>query len=430
MSDKIIAVHAQQIIDCKCRPAVEVEVRNESGAIGRGAAPTGTSVGMHEAFVLRDGDPASYGGLGVHKAVNMVVDVIGPAIIGMDVFDQRAIDQRMVDLDGTPDKRALGGNAIYSTSIAVLRAAADARRIPVYEYLSGTPIKTVPVPCFNVINGGTYDGFTQSFNEFLIVPYGAASIDDAVEMAVDVFRTLSEVLTDHLGRKPGIASSYGYAAPSDDPELLLDLMQSAIERAGHQDAFAFALDCASSEFFDKATQTYLLKGERVSSAELIAYARDLTEKFNLVFIEDLLDENDWDGYQLATQQLKRTLVIGDDLTVTKLEFLKRAREIKAVDGFVLKPNQVGTISEALDAYRYATEHGMVAIPSGRSGGVVDDVVMDLSVGLQVPLQKNGAPRSGERIEKLNFLMRANARSKGCRLFDIKPMLRFPPSSSQ
>ena len=424
MQDKIASVRAQQIIDCKCRPAVEVEIRTENGAIGRGAAPTGSSVGMHEAFVLRDDDKSTYNGLSVHKAVENVDRIIGPALIGMSVFDQRAIDERMIELDGTPDKRKLGGNAIYSASIAAFRAAADARRIPLYNHIAGGPVRTVPVPCFNVINGGKYEGFTQSFNEFLIVPYGTDSIDVAVEMAVTVFQKLGDVLTAHLGRKPQVASSYGYAAPSDDPEVLLDLMQQAIDACGYTGRIAFALDCASSEVFDKATGTYLLKGQRVSSDELIAYAKALTEKYPFVFIEDLLDENDWDGYVKAVRELDRTIVLGDDLTVTRLEFLERAHKEHACDGFILKPNQVGTITEAMDAYDYARENGMIAVPSGRSGGVVDDVVMDFSVGLQVPFQKNGAPRSGERIEKLNFLMRANASNPGCKLYDITPLLKF------
>lgn len=424
MKDTIVSVRGQQIIDCKCRPAVEVEVRTSSGAIGRGAAPTGTSVGMHEAFVLRDGDPATYGGLSVHKAVANVIDVIGPALIGIDVSDQNTIDELMIQLDGTPDKRRLGGNAIYSTSIAVFRAAADARRIPLYKHIAGGAIKTIPVPCFNVINGGRYPKVTQTFNEFLIVPYGTDSIDHAVEMAVAVFQELNEVISECFGKKAEVASSYGYAAPSDDPEVLLDLMQTAVDQCGYTESIGFALDCASSEFYDAASATYMLKGQRVSSAVMVAYARRLTEKYKMVFIEDLLDENDWDGFRFAVKTLNRTIVLGDDLTVTKRSFLEKAYELKAVDGFVLKPNQVGTITEALDAYAFAQSHQMIAVPSGRSGGVVDDVVMDLSVGLQVPFQKNGAPRSGERIEKLNFLLRANASNPGCRLYDIKPLLRF------
>lgn len=424
MLDKIASIRAQQIIDCKCRPAVEVEITTESGAVGRGAAPTGTSVGMHESFVLRDGDPATYGGLSVHKAIDIALNVIGPALIGMDVLDQRAIDERMITLDGTPDKSRFGGNTIYSISIAAFRAAAAVHSIPLYKHIAGREIRTVPVPCFNVINGGRYENFTQSFNEFLIVPYGTDSIDLAIEMAVAVFQRLGEILTDFLGQKPQVAASYGYAAPSDDPEIILDLMEKAIDECGYSGRIAFALDCASSEMYDKGSRTYLLKGRQVSTDELIAYAKSLSERFNLVFIEDLLEENDWTGYSKAVQELKRTIVLGDDLTVTSLPLLRKAHETRAVDGFVLKPNQVGTITEALDAFHFAEKHHMLAVPSGRSGGVVDDVVMDFSVGLEVPFQKNGAPRSGERIEKLNFLMRANARSSGCRLYDISSLLRF------
>ncbi|MEX3815328.1 enolase C-terminal domain-like protein [Paraburkholderia sp. BR13439] len=417
-------MRAQQIIDCKCRPAVEVEIRTESGAVGLGAAPTGTSVGMHESFVLRDGDPSTYQGLSVHKAVEHAVNIIGPALVGTNVFDQRAIDEKMIALDGTPDKRRLGGNTIYSVSIAAFRAAADSLSIPLYKHIAGRDIFTVPVPCFNVINGGRYEGLTQAFNEFLIVPYLTNSIDTSIEMAVDVFQKLADVLAAYLGHKPQVASSYGYAAPSDDPEVILALMQKTVDECGYTSQIAFALDCASSEMYDKESGTYLLKGKRVSSDELIDYAKFLTEKFNMVFIEDLLDENDWPGYIKAVKRLTRTIVLGDDLTVTNRELLRKAYETHAVDGFILKPNQVGTITEAMDAYRFATAHGMIAVPSGRSGGVVDDVVMDFSVGLEVPFQKNGAPRSGERIEKLNFLMRANARSPGCRLYDIAPLLRF------
>jgi enolase len=424
MEDKIASVRAQQIIDCKCRPAVEVEIRTESGAIGLGAAPTGTSVGMYESFVLRDNDPSTYQGLSVHKAVDNAVNVIGPTLIGMNVFDQRAIDEKMIALDGTTDKRRLGGNTIYSVSVAAFRAAASARSIPLYNHIAGGDIRTVPVPCFNVVNGGRYDGLTQAFNEFLIVPYGTDRVDSAIEMAVAVFQKLADVLADYLGHKPQVASSYGYAAPSEDPETILALMQKAVDECGYSGRIAFALDCASSEMYNKETHTYLLKGKWVSADELIEYAKYLTETFPLVFIEDLLDENDWTGYIKAVRELERTIVLGDDLTVTNLSLLKKAHELRAVDGFVLKPNQVGTITEALDAYRFAEEHGMIAVPSGRSGGVVDDVVMDFSVGLQVPFQKNGAPRSGERIEKLNFLMRANSRSPGCRLYDISPFLRF------
>lgn len=423
MMDAITSVQAVQIIDCKGRPCVEVEIRTASGAVGRGAAPTGSSVGMHEAFVLRDGS-GPYHGLGVRKAIANVHQVIAPALIGMDVADQAALDARMNALDGTPDKHRLGGNAIYSASIAAFRAAADARRIQPYQVLAKGKVKTLPVPCFNVINGGKFEGFTQSFNEFLIVPHGTDDVEEAIEMAIATFQALDGVLRRHLGRKPQVASSYGYAAPSDDPAICLSLMAEAVEAAGYKGRIGFALDCASSEFYDKMDGTYLLKGQRVTADQLITYARDLTEHFDMVFIEDLLDENDWDAWPRAVANIPRTIILGDDLTVTRLDLLQRAHHTRACDGFILKPNQVGTITEALEAAAYAQDNGLIAVPSGRSGGVVEDIVMDFSVGLQVPFQKNGAPRSGERIEKLNFLIRAKAANPGCRMYDLTPLFRF------
>lgn len=345
--------------------------------------------------------------------------------VGMDVHDLAAIDHKMIDLDGTKDKHHLGGNAIYSVSIAAVRAAAANSCMPLYRYLAQKDIETVPVPSFNIVNGGHYATLTQPFNEFIITPYGAKDIYQAVEMGVNTFQELEKVITKYLGgTKPEVAPSYGYAAPSEDPEVILELIQEAIDLCGYTGKIGFAFDCASSEMYDKDSNTYLLKGKRISADELIAYAKKLTEKFNFVFIEDLLDENDWESYPKAHQEITRTILLGDDFIVTNIDRLKRAYELQAIDGFILKPNQVGTITEALDTYQFAKEHGMFATPSGRSGGVVGDVVMDLAVGLGIPFIKNGAPRSGERIDKLNFLMRACDTSPGCRLADITPLLRF------
>ncbi len=285
-------------------------------------------------------------------------------------------------------------------------------------------LATVPVPSFNMVNGGRYGDMVQPFNEFIVMPYKAESIFEAVEMGVRVFEVMADVLERYVGSPPKVARSYGYVAPSEDPEVVLTLMQEAIDRCGYADKMAFALDCASSEMYDAATATYYLKGERVSSDELISYARELTERFKLVFIEDLLEENDWDGYPRAVREIPRTIILGDDLIATNLARLQRASATRAVEGFLLKPNQVGTISEALETYEYGVAHDLIAVPSGRSGGVVDDVVMDLSVGLQVPFQKNGAPRSGERIEKLNFLMRAADSIPDCRLADVGSIVKF------
>ena len=424
MNSKIKSVHARQIVDCKCRPMVEVDVVTEDGFLGRGCAPTGSSVGMFESCVLRDNDPAEYHGLSVHKAVDNVNTILAPALIGRDVSHQEELDQIMIDLDGTPEKKNLGGNAIYSTSIALFRAAAEASHQTLYEYIAGGNIQTVPVPSFNVINGGHYENLTQPFNEFIIMPYGASSIYESVEMGINTFQELEKVLTKYLGHKPVVAPSYGYASPSEDPEVNLNLMSEAIENCGYTGKIGFAFDCASSEMYDRETNTYLLKGERVSADVLIDYVKGLTEKFNFVFIEDLLDEEDWESYPKAHKIITRTNLLGDDFIVTNLNRLKRAYDLDALDGFILKPNQVGTITEALHTYEFAKAHQLIATPSGRAGGVIGDVVMDLAVGLQVGFIKNGAPRSGERIDKLNFLMRACDLAPNCKLADITPLLKF------
>jgi len=424
---KITSVRARQLLDCKTRPLVEVEITTDSGIVARGAAPTGSSVGAHEAHVLRDGDPDEYDGLSVHRAVASVTEHIAPVLVGAEL-DLRELDRVMIDLDGTADKSRLGGNAIYSTSIALLRASAEAAGVPTYSYVADLmglpPVQAVPVPSFNMINGGRYGDLVQPFNEFLVMPYRAESIEAAVEQSVKVFKELDRVLTERIGGKPQVASSYGYAAPSSDPRAVLRLLAEAIDRAGCADTMAYALDCASSEMYDKADGTYELHGQRVDAVEFIDYTRGLSDEFPLVFVEDLLDEDDWAGYQRAKASIPRTITLGDDLIVTDRERLEKAVSLSAVDGFILKPNQVGTISEALDCYAYGRDRGLLAIPSGRSGGVIDDVVMDLSVGLGVPFQKNGAPRSGERIEKLNFLLRVADLVPDCRLADVASLVRF------
>lgn len=423
-SETIKAVRARQLLDCKCRPMVEVDVITEGGALGRGTAPTGTSVGMHEAMVLRDNDPQDYHGLSVHKAIKNVETVIAPALIGTDVTDQARIDQIMIDLDGTPNKSRLGGNAIYPTSVACLEAAAAASGQPLCNYLAGGAIKSIPVPCFNIVNGGKCRQFTQAINEFMIVPYKAGDIFEAVQIAILVFQELDMVISKHTGKETEVARSYGYVAPSDDPELVLSLMQEAVDRCGFHDKVAFALDCASSETFDAQTQTYLFRNKRVNAMALIDYARLLSEEFPLVFVEDLLDENDWDHYPEAVKNIPRTIIIGDDLICTNLARLEKAQKLNAAGGFVLKPNQVGTITEAVETCNFANDHGLMIVPSGRAGGVIGDVVRPFAVGLQCPYYKSGAPRSGERIEQLNYLMRACDLNPGSKLARVDKLIKF------
>ncbi|WP_274651259.1 phosphopyruvate hydratase [Paenibacillus humicola] len=421
---RIRSVHARQLIDCKCRPMVEVEVVTEDGSMGTGSAPTGSSVGKHESWVLRDGNPKEYDGLSVHKAVANINEIIAPKLIGLDVTDQKMLDQVMIDLDGTPDKHILGGNAIYSVSVACYRAAAATKHRPLYDLISGGHIKTVPIPSFNVINGGKNGGITQAFNEFIVMPYRADDIEEAVEIAVKVFQKLGHVIRIYTGAEPAVGQSYGWAAPSEDPEVCLDLIQKAIDLCGYADKCAFALDCALSEMYDAKTNRYYLNGKAVTRDEVIRYIKYLTEKYNFVFIEDILDENDWEGYEKAHQEITRTLILADDLTVSNKARILRAYKTNSIDGFILKPNQVGTISEALEAHNFAEAHGLHSITSGRSGGVIDDVVMDMAVGLQIPFIKNGCPRSGERIEKLNFLMRVKDKYPGSQMAKIDRLVKF------
>jgi enolase len=416
-------IHARQLLDCKCRPMVEVDVVLDNGSFGRGSAPTGSSVGFYEAFILRDHNPQEYDGMSVHTAVNNVNKIIAPALIGMDAENQAAIDGRMIELDGTENKSRLGGNAIYSTSIACFRAAASHNHKALYEYIAQKPITKISVPSFNVINGGKYPKITQPFNEFIIVPFGAETIYEAVEMGIKVFHQLPEMIKQMTGMDPEVAPSYGYAAPSEDPEVILSVLNATINKCGYENKIIFALDCASSEMYDKETQTYYWQGERISAEQLIQHTKELTNKYPFLFIEDLLDENDWTHYPLAKKELAKTNIIGDDLIATNLKRITRAYATKSIDGFILKPNQIGTITEALKTFEYAKQHNLIAIPSGRSGGVIGDIIMDLALGLDIDFIKNGAPKSGERIDKLNYLMRANDQYPAARLADIKPFIR-------
>ncbi len=422
---QIKSVTARQILDSKFRPVLEVDVFTEGGAMGRGVAPTGSSVGIYESYILRDHDENSFNGLSVYKAVDVVKNIIAPAIIGMDVMEQQAIDEVMIELDGTPNKSELGGNSIYSTSIAVLRAAAASSNTQLYRYLASGELTTIPTPNFNVINGGFNKEAVQAFNEFMIVPYKAESFEEAAEMAITVYKELEKVIERFKKGVPAqLGNSYGWIAPSKDPEVILNLMEEAVNKCGYTDKIIYSIDCASSQMYDEESNTYNLKGKQVTNDELIHYVDDLSKKFKLLFIEDLLHEDDWEGYQWAKATIKHTNLFGDDLTVTNLERLKKAHELDVIDGFVFKPNQVGTITESLQTINYAKENNIITLASGRSGGVVNDVIADLSLGLQTELSKNGAPKSGERIEKMNWSLRASSDNPNSKLFDCTDIIKF------
>ncbi len=425
MKNQIKSVCARQIFDSKDRPIIEVDVITEGGVLGRGSASTGTSVGMYEAVVMTDNNPACFNGQSVYNAIHNVNRLIGPAIIGMDVTDQKGIDERMIALDGTPNKSYLGGNAIYAVSIACLKAAARSVNLPVYKYLAGGELKTLPIPTFNSINGGKYGDFWMGIQEFTFCPYKADSMAEAVEIAMRVFGMIGKVITEYQKGAPArVGHYYGWQPPTEDPEVTMELLHEAVRRCGYEEKVAYALDCAASEIYSDESKTYYLNGKHLTTDDMIAFGRRISEKYNFLYIEDLLDENDWSGYKKAMKEIKRTILIGDDFIVTNKERLKRAYEEEAIGGFIFKPNQIGTITESLQTHEFARTHGMITVPSQRGGGVIDDIVMDLCLAMQVPAVKNSAPRSGERIYACNMLYRAADENPHARLFDYSSLQRF------
>jgi enolase len=400
----ITHVKAREILDSKARPMVEVDVWTAGDVMGRGASPCGTSVGRHEAFVVRDGG-TRYGGLGVQRAVRNVLEVIGPALQGRGVLDQRAIDELLIGLDGTPDKSRLGANAVYSVSIAVARAAAAARRVPLYRHLGGPEPCRLPVPMFNMINGGTVAATRMEFQEFLLIPATAQRYSEALRVGVEVYAALGELIIRRYGKERlTTGSSAGYGAPSNDAAEILEILLQAAEGAGYGGQCRVGLDCAASHFYDAEAGCYQFRGKAVGREELIAYLESLAESYALFVIEDPLEEDDFDGFAEITRRL-RTVIVGDDLFVTNLERLKRGVAMGAANAMILKPNMVGTISEALDATRFAQAHGYQVVGSGRAGGSIDDPIPDIAVAVGAPLVKFGAPRTGERLGKQNCLLR-------------------------
>lgn len=401
---KVSAIKAREILDSKARPMIEVDVWTTDGAMGRGASPCGTSVGSYEAFVLRDGG-SRYGGLGVQKAVRHVKEAITPALLGKSVCDQRGIDQLMIDLDGTLDKSRLGANTIYSVSIAVARAAANSLRLPLFRYLGGREDYLLPMPMFNMINGKGASEIRSEFQEFLLIPVMAKTYSEALRMGVEIFSKLGDIIKNHYGQRSlQIGTSAGYVAPTNEPAEILETLLEASKEAGYEEMCKVGLDCAASDFYDRKKGHYLFQGKWTSRDELIRVFEDLSQSYPLFIIEDPLDEDDFEGFAEITKRLN-LLIIGDDLFVTNRERLKKGIDLGSANGMILKPNMVGTLTEAMDTAHYAMKHGYQVVASGRAGGGTDDPIPDIAVALDVPLVKFGAPRSGERIGKQNCLLR-------------------------
>ena len=401
----ITAVHARQILDSRGNPTVEVEVLLEDGAFARAAVPSGASTGEWEAVERRDGDKSVYLGKGVLGAVKSVIEEISEEIIGIDAADQRTVDQAMIALDATNNKGKLGANAILGVSLAVAKAAAESADLPLYKYLGGPNAHVLPVPMMNILNGGSHADSNVDIQEFMIAPIGFENYSDALRAGVEVYHSLKSVLHDR-GLSTGLGDEGGFAPNLESNAAALDLIIEAIEKAGYKpgEQVALALDVASSEFYNDGA--YEFEGQKKSAAEMSAYYADLVAKYPLVSIEDPLDENDWEGYKTLTEQIgDKVQIVGDDLFVTNPERLARGIEEGAANALLVKVNQIGSLTETLDAMELAQRHEYRCMVSHRSGETEDVTIADLAVATNAGQIKTGAPARSERVAKYNQLLR-------------------------
>lgn len=414
----ITDIYAREIIDSRGNPTIEVEVLAGDEFCGRAAVPSGASTGQFEALELRDIEER-YGGLGVEMAVDHVNARIAPAIIGMNIFDQAEIDEVLIQLDGTKDKSNLGANAILGVSMAVARAGAASLGLPLYAYLGGVNAKRLPVPMMNIINGGKHADNSIDIQEFMILPVGASSFKEGLRMCAEVYHTLKKLLKD-AGFSTAVGDEGGFAPNLPDAKAALRWIKNAVEKAGYQTGkdICFALDIAATELYDQKFKKYVFEGEKTeqgetvvrSAEELIDYYEELLEEFPIVSLEDPLDEEDWDGWELLTTRLGLNVqLVGDDLFVTNTKRLQKGIQRKAANAILIKVNQIGTLTEAFDAIELAKTSGYRTIISHRSGETVDSFIADLAVAFNAGQIKTGAPCRSERVEKYNQLLRIEER---------------------
>ncbi len=403
----IESVHAREILDSRGNPTLEVDVRLVSGDEGRAAVPSGASTGVHEVVELRDGDAKRYLGKGVLGAVANVNDVIAPAIAGHDATDQRGLDARLVDLDGTDDRSNLGANAVLGVSLATAKAAAAASSLPLYAYLGGSNAHLLPVPCMNVLNGGSHAESSVDMQEFMVVPVGAASFADALRMGTEVYHHLKAVLKGR-GLSTGLGDEGGFAPDLPSNAAALDLLVEAIGAAGYDagEDVAIALDPAMSELYRDGAYHLEGEGRVLSSDEMIELWVDLVDRYPIVSIEDGLDEEDWAGWSRLTERLgDRVQLVGDDLLVTNPTFVRRAIDERAANSVLVKVNQIGTLTEAMDTVALAQRNAWTAMVSHRSGETEDTTIADLAVAVGAGQIKTGAPARSDRVAKYNQLLR-------------------------
>lgn len=402
-------VYAREVLDSRGNPTVEVEVVLESGSVGRAIVPSGASTGAFEAVELRDGDKGRYLGKGVEKAVANVNEIIAPELEGMDAFDQPAIDALMIELDGTHNKGKLGANAILGVSMAVARAAAEELGLPLFQYIGGVNAKQLPVPMMNILNGGEHADNSVDVQEFMILPVGAKSFKEGLRMGAEVFHSLKKVLSER-GLACGVGDEGGFAPNLGSNREALELIVEAIEKAGYKpgDDVRLVLDVAATEMYDKETKLYDLKheGKKLTAEQMVDLYEEWVNNFPIVTIEDGLDEEDWDGWKILTDRLgKKVQLVGDDLFVTNTERLERGIEAGVANSILIKVNQIGTITETLDAIEMAKRAGYTAVISHRSGETEDTTIADLAVAVNAGQIKTGAPSRTDRVAKYNQLLR-------------------------
>ena len=401
----IASVHARQLLDSRGNPTVEVDVRLDSGASGRAAVPSGASTGEHEAVELRDGDPSAYLGKGVLKAVANVNGEIAQAVAGLDASDQRTLDAALIELDGTATKSRLGANAILGCSLASARAAAAEARLPLYRWLGGDEARTLPVPLMNVINGGAHAQNRLDLQEFMVVPAGAETFSEGLRIGAEVFHALKAVLHER-GLATGVGDEGGFAPDLESTAAAIEAVLEAAERAGHRDRVAIALDPAASEVFRDGAYHLPGEGRTLTPSEMVDFYRSLADGFPLVSVEDGLDENAWSDWRALTEAVgDRIQLVGDDLFVTNVDFLRRGIEEGVANAILVKVNQIGTLTESLDVIRMARDAGYATVISHRSGETEDTTIADLAVAVNAGQIKTGAPSRTDRVAKYNQLLR-------------------------
>jgi len=407
----IQSIKGREIIDSRGNPTVEVDVTLDGGAFGRAAVPSGASTGEHEAWELRDGDKDRYLGKGVLGAVANINDKIAPALLGNCACDQTRVDQTMLSLDGSSNKKNLGANALLGTSLAVARAAASASGLPLYKYLGGPNAKVLPVPMMNIINGGSHSDAPIAFQEFMIRPVGAETFSKAVQMGAEVFHNLKKVLHDR-GLSTAVGDEGGFAPTFKGTEDALDTVTLAVEKAGYKvgEDITYALDCAASEFFENGVYNYAKfegdGGAQRGSEEQAVYLAELCEKYPIDSIEDGCDENDWDGWKVLTDKIgEKVQLVGDDLFVTNVDFLQKGIDLGVANSILIKVNQIGTLTETFDAIELGKIHGYNSVISHRSGETEDSTIAHLAVATNAGQIKTGSMSRSDRIAKYNQLLR-------------------------